>query len=358
MAKTLEELRNNIDELDAKIQKLITNRALLAQEVAEVKKKTGSTVAFYRPEREAQVLRKIKERNEGVLPDNNMAHIFREIMSACLALEQKLKVAYLGPEGTFTQEASFKHFGNAVSGVDCPTIDKIFIEVDKGNANYGVVPIENSTNGVIGATIDMLWTTNLEICGEVEIEVHHQLMSQDINQEIKVIYAHQQAFDQSRRWLENHYPNAELKAVASNALAARMAKDEKNTAAIASQYALSLYGLERIAKNIEDNIGNTTRFLVLGKESIGKSDKDKTSILVTTKHQAGALFDLLEPFKQLEINIFQLARHPISGIKWEYLFLVDFAGHKEDTQVIKALNLVEKKVSKLKVLGSYPVCVL
>jgi chorismate mutase/prephenate dehydratase len=358
MSKSLENLRDEIDGIDQQIQGLITNRAKLAQEVATVKKQSGEQVEFYRPEREAQVLRKIKERNEGILSDNNMAHIFREIMSACLALEQKLKVAFLGPEGTFTQEASLKHFGNAVSFLDCPNIERIFIEIEKGNANYGVVPIENSTNGIIGATVDMLSSMNLSVCGEVEIEVHHQLMTKEFNQEIKVIYAHQQAFDQCRRWLSNHYPNVELKAVSSNALAARMVQEENNCAAIASEYALNFYNLERLAKNIEDNVGNTTRFLVIGKESIEQSFTDKTSILVTTKHQAGSLFDLLEPFKKLDINILQLARHPIADVKWEYVFLIDFEGHQKDENVIKALNLVEQKVSQLKVLGSYPISVL
>ncbi|SMN11360.1 Chorismate mutase I / Prephenate dehydratase [uncultured Candidatus Thioglobus sp.] len=358
MSKTLEQLRNEIDVIDEQVQGLITDRARLAQEVAQVKKKSGVVSSFYRPEREAQVLRKIKDRNQGVLDDNNMAHIFREIMSACLALEQKLKVAYLGPEGTFTQEASLKHFGNSVSGLDCASIDNIFLEVEKGNADYGVVPIENSTNGIIGATVDSLWSTNLKICGDVEIEVHHQLMTNDIKQEIKTIYAHQQAFEQCRRWLENHYPNAELRPVLSNALAARMVKDTANSAAIASEYALNLYELERIAKNIEDSAGNTTRFLAIGKEPVPASGNDKTSILVTTKHQSGALFDLLEPFKTMDINILQLARHPIASVKWEYLFLIDFAGHYDEQQIQQTLAMVEEKTSKLKLLGSYPVAVL
>lgn len=356
---TLKRLRDEIDSIDEQIQNLITQRAKRAQAIAQVKKDNEEeSMAFYRPEREAQVLRKIKARNTGALPDNNMAHIFREIMSACLALEQKLKVAFLGPEGTFTQEASIKHFGNAVHNVDCDSIENIFIEVEKSNANYGVVPIENSTNGIIGATVDMLNTTHLNVCGEVEIAVHHQLMSADYHQEIKVIYAHNQAIEQCRRWLKNHYPNAELKSVASNALAAVIVKDTPNAAAIASEYALSLYGLDRLAQNIEDNIGNITRFLVIGKEVVEPSSEDKTSILVTTKHQSGALFDLLEPFKQLDINILQLARHPLKDVKWEYLFLIDFSGHQTEPKVTEALALIEAKASKLKILGSYPLAVL
>ncbi|MBT4122932.1 MAG: chorismate mutase, partial [Candidatus Ruthia sp.] len=238
--KTLDELRVEIDALDREIQSLIGARAQLASTVAEVKKASEDQSVFYRPEREAQVLRTIIARNDNLLKDKDMAHIFREIMSACLALEQPLNVAYLGPEGTFTQEAALKHFGHAVSTLDCGSIDEIFHQVEKGNAHYGVVPIENSSNGVIGGTVDMLYSQGLKICGEVEISIQHQLMMADQSKEIKTIYAHQQALDQCQRWLSNHHPNAELRPVASNALAARIVKDEPNAAAIASEAALSL----------------------------------------------------------------------------------------------------------------------
>ena len=356
--KTLAELRVEIDALDQQVQTLIGKRADLASEVATVKRAGNINSVFYRPEREAQVLRSIIERNKSQLKDKDMAHIFREIMSACLALEQPLNIAYLGPEGTFTQEAALKHFGHAVSTLDCAGIDEIFHQVEKGNAHYGVVPIENSSNGVIGGTIDMLYSQDLKICGEVEISIQHQLMSADQSIEIKTIYAHQQALDQCQRWLANHYPNAQLKAVASNALAARMVKDEVGAAAIASEAALSLYELERVAKNIEDKAGNMTRFLILSKESIEPSGKDKASILVVTNHESGALFDLLEPFKEQGINMMQLARHPIPGVKWEYLFLIDIEGHQDDDKVKIALAEVEKRVLKVSVLGSYPIAVL
>lgn len=358
MTKTLEQLRVEIDALDKQIQALIGERAELASKVAEVKKCSKDKSSFYRPEREAQVLRAIIQRNETVLKNKDMAHIFREIMSACLALEQGIAVAYLGPEGTFTQEAALKHFGHAVSTLDCSSIDDIFQQVEKGNANYGVVPIENSSNGVIAATIDRLYSQNLKICGEVEISIHHQLMMADQSMEVKTIYAHQQAFDQCQRWVSNHYPNAELRAVASNALAARLVKDEPNAAAIASEAALGLYGLDRVAKNIEDKTGNTTRFLVLGKESVAASGEDKTSLLVVTKHESGALFDLLAPFKEQGINMLQLARHPMPGVKWEYLFLIDIEGHQQEKHVQKALTQVGEKVVKVDILGSYPIAVL
>jgi chorismate mutase/prephenate dehydratase len=356
--KTLKKLRIEIDALDEKIQTSIGKRAELAAQVAQVKKAEDVDSVFYRPEREAQVLRTIIKRNTSQLKDKDMAHIFREIMSACLALEQPLNVAYLGPEGTFTQEAALKHFGHSVSTLDCASIDEIFHQVEKGNADYGVVPIENSSNGVIGATVDMLYSQDLNICGEVEIAISHQLMCADQAQNIKVIYAHQQALDQCQRWLSNHYPKTQLKAVASNALAARIVKDEIGSAAIASEAALSLYGLERIAKNIEDKAGNTTRFLILSKESVAPSGKDKTSLLVVTKHESGALFDLLEPFKDEGINMAQLARHPIPGVKWEYLFFIDIEGHQTDEKVKNALAKVAKRVLKMNILGSYPVAVL
>ncbi|AYQ56640.1 Chorismate mutase I (EC / Prephenate dehydratase (EC [Bathymodiolus thermophilus thioautotrophic gill symbiont] len=358
MNKTLNELRVEIDTLDKQIQSLIGKRAELAAAVAEVKRTTNDKGGFYRPEREAQVLRAIIGRNDNLLKGTDMAHIFREIMSACLALEQKIKVAYLGPKGTYTQEATLKHFGHAVSTLDCSSIDEIFHEVEKGNANYGVVPIENSSNGVIGATVDMLYSQNLKVCGEVEISVRHQLMMADQSQEIKVIYAHQQALDQCRRWLNDNYPHAELQAVASNAFAAKFIKDEPNAAAIASEVALGLYGLERVAKNIEDKTGNTTRFLVLGKEEVPVSGKDKTSILIVAKHEAGALLDLLSPLKEQGINILQLAHHPIPNAKWEYMFLVDVEGHQQEESVEKALAQIAKKAIKINILGSYPVTVL
>ncbi len=358
MSKTLNELRVEIDALDRQIQSLIGKRAELASAVAEVKNTANDKGGFYRPEREAQVLRAIIERNDNLLKSTDMAHIFREIMSACLALEQKIKVAYLGPKGTYTQEAALKHFGHAVSTLDCGSIDEIFHEVEKGNANYGVVPIENSSNGVIGATVEMLYSQNLKVCGEVEISVHHQLMMTDQSQEIKVIYAHQQALDQCRRWLNDNYPNAELQAVASNAFAANFVKNELNAAAIASEAALGLYDLDRVAKNIEDKIGNTTRFLVLGKEEVPASGKDKTSILIVAKHEAGALLDLLSPFKSQNINILQLAHHPIPNAKWEYMFLIDVEGHQQEESVKKALAQIAKKAIKINILGSYPVTAL
>ncbi|MBE8190014.1 MAG: prephenate dehydratase [Candidatus Thioglobus sp.] len=353
----LSNLRGEIDALDEQIQLLITARAGLAAEVAKVKK-SGKQVAIYRPEREAQVLRSIIKRNDSLLKDQDMAYIFRQIMSACLALEQPLKVAYLGPEGTFTQEAALKHFGHGVATLDCGSIDDIFIEVEKGNVDYGVVPIENSSNGVIGGTVDMLYWQDLQLCGEVEIAINHQLMMADSKVNIKTIYAHNQALEQCRRYLQNHYPKAELKAVASNALAAKLCQDEPSAAAIASESALDIYNLQKVDGNIEDKAGNVTRFLVLGNHQVEASGVDKTSMLITVKHQSGALFEVLEPFKKANINLLQVAKHPIPRVKWEYLFLIDIEGHRDDEIVKKTLEIVRQKTLKLKILGAYPQAVL
>lgn len=355
---TLLELRDGIDEIDQKLQNLITQRAELAMRVANVKKSNdGKDSIFYRPEREAQVLAKVKKRNKSVLSDNSMAMLFREIMSACLAVEQPLKVAYLGPEGTYTQEATYQHFGHAVECLDCASIDQVFHQVEKDNAHYGIVPVENSSNGVIGASLDMLYTQNLKVCGEVEVDIHHQLITSNNKNTINTIYAHQQSLEQCTRWLQNHYPDAKLQAVASNAAAAKMVQGLPNSAAIASDSALAYYSLVKIANNIEDAIGNRTRFLVLSKESVPPSGVDKTSLLVIAKHESGALFDVLEPFKKADINILQLARHPLSQRSWEYLFFIDVVGHQEEEVVRNALNTIASKVQKMVVLGSYPISI-
>ncbi len=350
-------LRNEIDSIDNKIQKLISSRALLAKEVAKVKTQQKDSTVFYRPEREAQILDKVRKNNTSILSDDTMARLFHEIMSACLALEQVLQVAYLGPEGTFSQDAVIKHFGSFVNYLDCSTIDGVFHQVAKNNANYGVVPVENSTNGVIGVTLDMLYTQNLKVCGEVEVVIHHQLMADNTNEDIKIIYGHQQSLEQCRRYLANHYPNAQLRPTTSNASAAQMVKNIKNSAAIASNYALEYYKLNKVANNIEDVFGNSTRFLVLGKENILPSNSDKTSLLVISKHQPGALFDILEPFKTRNINILQLARHPLSSIKWEYLFFIDIVGHQSNSTVKEALSAIKDKAKQLVILGSYPISI-
>lgn len=358
MINTLNKLRAEIDALDNQILSLINERSKLAVATAKAKRLMDDKSSLYKPDREAKVLHSIINRNNSLLKNKDMARIFREIMSACLALEKEIKVAYLGPEGTFTQEATLKHFGCAVSILPCSDIINIFQQVEKNIVDYGVVPIENSSNGVIGITVDRLYFENLKICGEVEVVIRHQLMMAEKTKEIKIIYAHQQALDQCQYWLHSNYPNVELKSVASNALAAKIVKNEENSAAIATEASLELYNLECVVKNIEDQSNNVTRFLILGKEFIAPSGKDKTSLLITTKHESGALFDLLMPFKEKNINILQITSHPMPGVKWSYLFLIDIEGHQQEEIIQKALKQVSEKVIEVKILGSYPVAVL
>jgi chorismate mutase/prephenate dehydratase len=352
----LGDLRVLIDKTDNEIYKLIKKRAELAHQVGEVKNKAGDN-AFYKPEREAQVLRNVAIKNDSLLRDKDMAYIFRQIMSACLALESPMNIAYLGPEGTWTGEAAIRHFGSGVKTSACFSIDEVFASVEKNNANYGVVPIENSTGGTITATVNLLYKHNLKICGETEVRVKHQLLSN--GSRITKIVAHQQALDQCRVYLKNHYPNVEQQAVASNGLAAKMASENNDIAAIASSTAGEIYTLQVIAKNIEDNENNTTRFLIIGREDIGISGDDKTTILITAKHKSGMLFDILTPFKESGVNLLKLDSYPDPNHhKWQYLFLVDFAGHILDGSSKKIMQQLGQLPVEIKVVGSYPTSVL
>lgn len=355
------ELRNRIDAIDADIGRLISERARCAQQVADVKTASGSVPAvFYRPEREAQVLRKAMERNEGPLSDEEMARLFREIMSACLALEQPVKVAYLGPEGTFTQQAALKHFGHSAVAMPFSAIDEVFREVEAGAVNYGVVPVENSTEGVVSHTLDNFMASNLKICGEVELRVHHNLVISDVTDVKKItrIYSHGQSLAQCRKWLDSHYPNVERVAVSSNAEAARRLKGEWNAAAIAPLKAAELYDLKVIAEKIEDQPDNSTRFLIIGTEQVPSSGKDKTSLLVAMRNQPGALHNLLEPFHRNNIDLTRVESRPSRTGVWTYVFFVDFNGHKDDPVISATLEEVGAGVADLKVLGSYPKAVL
>lgn len=359
MNDKLKAIRDRIDALDEELQRLISERASLAQEVAEVKLAEGSEALFYRPEREAQILNLVKQRNQGPLSDEEMARLFREIVSACLALEQPMKIAFLGPEGTFTQAAALKHFGHSVNTVSMNAIDEVFREVEAGSADYGVVPVENSTEGVINYTLDMLSTSPLKICGEVELRIHHHLMSKvaDIGG-IKRIYSHSQSLAQCREWLDSHLSGVERIDVSSNAEAARLAAEEQDAAAVAGETAAELYGLTILQPNIEDQPNNTTRFLVLGHEEVPPSGDDKTSLLVSTRNKPGALFQLLEPFARNGVSMTRIESRPSRQGMWDYVFFVDVDGHREDKQVANALSELEKEASLFKVLGSFPKAVL
>jgi chorismate mutase/prephenate dehydratase len=356
LPNTLAELRVLIDTTDHEIYQLIKKRAELAHQVGEVKR-ANNDKAFYKPEREAQVLQSIVDKNDSLLRDKDMAYIFRQIMSACLALEHPLNISYLGPQGTWTQQAALKHFGSGVNTSPCFSIDEVFASITKNNADYGVVPIENSSNGTVTATVNLLYNHDVTICGEVEVRIKHQLLAK--SKHISKIVAHQQALDQCRMYLANHYPNVEQQAVTSNALAAKFASEDERVAAIASRSASDIYNLDIIAKNIEDSENNTTRFLIIGNEKVEKSGKDKTTILITAKHKAGMLYDILTPFKEADINLLKLDSYPDPNHhKWQYLFLIDFEGHITNTSTQQVLQQLEELALEVKVVGSYPQAVL
>ncbi len=358
----LAQIRVDIDTVDEKIQALINERAKLAQLVGISKSRDGlSTVDFYRPEREAQVLRMAKARNKGPLRDEEVLRLFREIMSACLAQQEPLKVAYLGPEGTFTQAAVLTHFGHSVRGLALTSIDEVFHEVESGTADFGVVPIENSTEGTINNTLDRFLNSPLKICGEVELRIHHFLMGNVPSLDrIQRICSHPQALAQCRGWLDEHLPDVERVPVSSNAEGARRARDEKGTAAIAGDTAAEVYKLKVLAAEIEDRADNTTRFFVLGRKLFKSSGNDRTTLLISVTHtdSSGALFHLLEPLSRHKVNMTRIESRPSHKRKWDYVFFIDIEGHADDAQVAKALAALKKRASLFRVLGSYPRAVL
>jgi chorismate mutase/prephenate dehydratase len=354
----LDELRDRIDALDERIQVLINERAACAREVAAVKQADGGDPHFYRPEREAAVLRRVGERNSGPLPAEEMIRLFREIMSACLALEKQLTIAYLGPAGTFTQAAALKQFGHSVKTLALDSIDAVFREVEAGAADYGVVPVENSTEGVISHTLDLFQRSPLSICGEVELRVHHHLLARDAGARISRVLAHQQALAQCRGWLQAHLPHAELVAVGSNAEAARLVSKDDSAAAIASETAAEIYALKIIERNIEDQPNNTTRFLVIGKQAVLPSGNDKTSLLISVHNKPGALYAMLQHIAQQGVSMTRIESRPSRQGIWQYVFYIDVEGHRDDPAVAAALAALAQEAVAVKVLGSYPKAVI
>lgn len=355
----LSELRDKIDAIDKQILQLMNQRASCAMEVAKTKIAQGENGSFYRPDRESLVLRRIKELNDGPLSDDTAAHFFRELMSACLALEKPLDVAYLGPEGTFTQQAAIKHFGSSVKTVPAATINDIFNAVENGNCQFGVVPVENSTEGVISHTLDRFLNSPLKICGEVEIRVHQNLLGLvDSLDEVTEVFSHQQSLAQCRQWLDNHLPNAKRTAVNSNTEAARLASTNKQAVAIAGIVAAEIYQLNVIEKNIEDEPNNTTRFIIIGQQISSSTGNDKTSLVVSTGNQPGALHRILEPFARFNIGMVHIESRPSRQGLWDYVFFIDIEGHSEDDDVAQALAILNDNVNMLKLLGSYPKAVL
>lgn len=354
----LSSVRGRIDALDRDLLRLISERAACAKVVAEIKTANGDT-QFYRPEREAAILRRIKEQNPGPLGGEEVARLFREIMSACLALEQTLAVAFLGPEGTFTQAAALKHFGHSVRAVPLGDISDIFREVEAGTCQFGVVPVENSTEGVISHTLDMFLNSPLRIAGEVTLRIHHHLMSSEARlADVRMVFSHQQSLAQCRGWLDRYLPNAERVAVGSNAEAARMASAEAGAGAVAGEAAAEIYGLEILESGIEDEPGNTTRFLVVAKEDAPASGVDKTSLLLSCRNESGGLHRLLSPLAEHRISMTRIESRPSKRGIWDYVFFVDILGHRDDALVARALENLKKESLLFKVLGSYPEAVL
>ncbi|CAE6751532.1 prephenate dehydratase [Xanthomonas arboricola] len=358
-APVLADVRAKIDEIDRTIQALIAERANFAHQVGKAKGKLAAAVDYYRPEREAQVLRMVVDRNEGPLSDEVLVHVYREIMSACLAQQEPLKIGYLGPEGTFSQQAVLKHFGRSAVGLPMATIEEVFQEVEAGNADFGVVPVENSGQGTIQVTLDMFLTSNLKICGEVELRVHQYLLSRNGRlEDIERIYAHSQSFAQTAGWLRSHLPKVEKIAVSSNAEGARRARNAEDAAAIGGESAAHVYGLKKvIMKSIEDDDDNTTRFLVIGRQIFPTSGHDRTSVLVFIHDKPGALFGVLSPFARHGISMNRIESRPSHQAKWEYGFFIDLAGHVEDEAMKQALAELEAHSAQIKVLGSYPVAI-
>jgi chorismate mutase / prephenate dehydratase len=352
------ELRAQIDAVDDQILTLLNARGRLAQSVGHSK----GTTPVYRPEREAQVLRRLTEQNAGPLTAGSVSILFREIMSACRSLEQPLSVAYLGPQGTFSEQAAIKQFGQSATRLPVATLDEVFRAVERGEAHYGVVPIENSTEGVITRTLDLLLDADLVICGEVFVRVRQNLMRRVSDLEtdlenIRVVYSHAQSLAQCQGWLRHNLPAAEQVSVASNSEAARLAAERDDAAAIGGELAADYHGLQLIVRDIEDATRNTTRFVVLAHEAVPPSGRDRTSLAVSISNRPGALVELLAPFATHGINLISWNTRPARNELWEYVFCVDAEGHANDPALKAALIDLEKTVAFLKVLGSYPVAV-
>jgi len=359
MSAELKQCREKIDSIDDHLLKLLNQRAQLAQQIGHLKE-DGKIL---RPEREAQVLRRLQESNKGPLGHAAVAQLFTEVMSQCRALEAALSVAYLGPSGTFSELATLKRFGNAVQGQPYATIDEVFRAVESGAAQYGVVPAENSTEGAVSRTLDLLLQSSAHIVGEVVLPIHQCLLGLGVHAErggiaaIKTVYSHPQSFGQCQEWLNANLPHAARMPTASNAEAARMAAKNPGSAAIASERAAEYFGLNVLLKNIEDDPKNTTRFLVVGNQQVAPSGIDKTSLVMSAPNRPGAVHDLLVPLAKHSVSMTKLESRPARSGLWEYVFFVDIEGHQQDEKVAAALAELKNIASFVKVLGSYPVAV-
>jgi chorismate mutase/prephenate dehydratase len=352
MSDELNKFRTQIDAIDDELLKLVNQRAKLAQDIGHAKK--GGVVL--RPEREAQVLQRLVDTNKGPLPPQSITALFTEIMSNCRALEEPLSVAYLGPEGTFSEEAARRRFGSAISGSPCSSFDEVFREVESGRSKYGMVPVENSSEGAIGHILDLLVRSSLKVCGEVDLPVHQCLLSRTDIENIRTVYSHPQSLGQCHEWLNANLPKAMRNPVSSNAEAARLAAEHpQDSAAVAGKLAGERFEVPILAANIEDDPRNTTRFLVLGNQDVSASGKDKTSLVMSAANRPGAVHDLLVPFANHGVSMSKLESRPAKSGLWEYVFFVDIEGHQTDKKVAAALAELKSVAAFVKILGSYPV---
>lgn len=355
MSEEIQKLRAEIDRIDDELARALNRRAELAQKIGGLK---GSAAA-YRPERETEILRRIAER-KGVLGPERLAAVFREIISACRGLEEAIRVSYLGPEGTFSEQAVRKHFGRAVEATAEGSVDDAFRRCESGAVQFTVVPVENSTEGAVGRTLDLLLLTPLRICAEIELRVQQNLLSKEKDfSSIRKIYSHSQSLAQCNGWLRKNLPNAERIAVASNAEAALRASKEDGSAALAGEAAGERYGLNALARSVEDDPTNTTRFLVLGRLDPEPTGKDRTSLVVSAENKPGAVHALLSPLADHNVSMTRIESRPSRARSslWEYVFFIDVEGHQKDEGVSRALKSLKGKAPFLKILGSYPATV-
>ena len=360
MIDKLKKFRDDIDAIDAQLLALVNARAKLARDIGNAKEDG----VIYRPEREAQVLRSMQAQNKGPLSNEAVSNIFRAVMANCRALEKELSIVFLGPLGTYSEEAALKQFGKGRNAIVCATIDEVFRTLESGNADYAIVPVENSTEGAVGLTLDLLLSSAVKVCGEVTLPIHHCLLSKQTDiSKISHVFSHGQSLAQCHEWLNRSLPNIEREAVTSNAYAAEMihelvATDNTFAAAIASRRAAELFELNVLAENIEDDPKNTTRFLVLGQHDVAPSGQDKTSLAISTKNKPGAMVDLLEPLSRHGVSMTKLESRPSKQGLWDYVFYIDIEGHQADGKVKAALLELNDRASIVKVLGSYPVAVI
>jgi chorismate mutase/prephenate dehydratase len=353
---SLKKLRRHVDQVDRSLLDLLTRRGQLVKDIGAIKEKNGQSI--FAPERERELLSRLKARNRGPLPGDAVESVFREIVHSCRNLQKELRVAYFGPRATFTHQAALRSFGRGALYLPARTIADVFAEVDRGHADYGVVPIENSTEGVVNHTLDMFVDSRLSICAELELPIQHYLLGSArtyrAGKGVRTLYSHYQALAQCREWVETHLPRARVIEASSTAEAAHLASEHAGTAAIASRLAAELYGLDVLASRIEDVTHNFTRFLVIGPNEPARTGRDKTSVMFSIKDRVGALYDMLVPFKKYGLNMTKIESRPTRQRAWEYLFFVDFIGHRSEARVQKALALLERSCAFLRILGSYP----